>query len=198
MKTTRNKMEHRQLRERQANFKTREINGALHLSGYFAVFDSKYEISPRMSESIAPGAFTATLHDDIRALTNHNTTLVLGRTTAGTLTLKEDGHGLLGDILINKNDTDAMNTYERVKRGDVSQCSIGFTIEEESEDRRADGSVHWTIKKIRLLEVSVCTFPAYESTGVSARKKAPRRERRLSIAPWKWKTEMLRKLRKGR
>lgn len=162
----------RQLRTADINFTTREDGDELLLEGYFAVFDSNYEIWPRASESIAPGAFTDTLaSDDIRALTNHNTDLVLGRVCAGTLTLKEDTHGLWGSIRINPKDTDAVNTRERVLRGDVSQCSIGFDIIDEETEFRDDGSVHWTIRKVKLYEVSVCTFPAYESTNVSARKK---------------------------
>ena len=97
--------------------------------------------------------------------------MVLGRTKAGTLELRTDSHGLWGKVTINENDTDAMNLYERVKRGDVDQCSFGFDIESEDTDYSDDGSVHWTIRKVRLYEVSVCTFPAYESTSVSARKR---------------------------
>ena len=47
----------------------------------------------------------------------HDTTLVLGRTKAGTLTLKEDSRGLWGSIQINRDDVDAMNLYARVQRG---------------------------------------------------------------------------------
>jgi len=160
----------RQLRTVMTAFETREEGDKPHISGYFAVFNSNYEIAPGMSESIAPGAFSRTLPGgDIRALTNHDTTLVLGRTKANTLTLREDARGLWGDIEINPNDSDAVNTYERVKRGDVDQCSFGFEIVSEETDFREDGSVHWTIKDVDLFEVSVCTFPAYEATSVSAR-----------------------------
>ena len=63
-----------------------------------------------------------------------------------------------------------MNLYERVKRGDVDQCSFGFDIlDEEYEDRGT--VVHWTIKKVKLYEVSVVTFPAYQETSVTARSK---------------------------
>lgn len=140
-----------------------------HISGYFASFSDVYEIAPGLTESIAPGAFSRTLGGDIRALVNHDTTLVLGRTKAHTLELKEDEHGLWGDITINPNDVDAMNLYERVKRGDVDQCSFGFEIVSEETEVRPDGSVHWTLKDVDLFEVSACTFPAYKDTNISAR-----------------------------
>lgn len=160
----------RQIRSIESKFNTRDDDGALHIEGYFAVFNSVYQIWDDMSESVAPGAFTDTLGGDVRALIDHETRLVLGRNTAGTLQLREDSHGLWGDILINPNDQDAMNLYARVQRGDVNQCSFGFDILEQETEFRDDGSVHWTIKKVKLYEVSVCTFPAYAETSVQARK----------------------------
>ena len=160
----------RQIRSIESKFTTRDDDGALHIEGYFAVFNSIYQIWDDMSESVAPGAFTDTLGGDVRALIDHETRLVLGRNTAGTLQLREDSHGLWGDILINPNDQDAMNLYARVQRGDVNQCSFGFDILEQETEFRDDGSVHWTIKKVKLYEVSVCTFPAYAETSVQARK----------------------------
>ena len=118
----------RQMRSIASKFETREENDEMIIEGYFAVFNSNYEILPGMSESIAPGAFKNTLAGDIRALINHDTTLVLGRTAAKTLEVSEDERGLWGRIRINPKDSDAVNLYERVKRGDVSQCSIGFDI----------------------------------------------------------------------
>lgn len=159
----------RRMRTTSTEFHAREENGELWISGYFSVFNSIYELWPGATESVAPGAFRNTLGGDIRALTNHDTTLVLGRTTAGTLKLREDEHGLWGDILINPKDSDAVNTRERVLRGDVNQCSFGFRILDEEVQIREDDSVHWTIKEVELYEVSVCTFPAYEETSVQAR-----------------------------
>lgn len=175
----------RQLRTVMTQFETREDDGGPRISGYFAVFNSNYEIMPGMSESIAPGAFSQTLGGDIRALTNHDTTLVLGRNTAGTLELKEDSHGLWADVRINPNDSDAMNTYERVKRGDVDQCSIGFDILDEETEFRDDGSVHWTIREVKLYEVSVCTFPAYKETNISAREAEREELSRERLQDWK-------------
>ena len=160
----------RQIRSIESKFNTRDDDGALHIEGYFAVFNSVYQIWDDMSESVAPGAFTDALGGDVRALIDHETRLVLGRNTAGTLQLREDSHGLWGDILINPDDQDAMNLYARVQRGDVNQCSFGFDILEEETEFLPDGSVHWTIKKVKLYEVSVCTFPAYSETTAMARK----------------------------
>lgn len=173
-------------------FKTREDGEAPAIEGYFAVFNSNYEIAPGMSESIAPGAFTSSLANDVRALTNHDTTLVLGRTKAHTLELREDSHGLWGRVDINPNDADAMNLYERVKRGDVDQCSFGFDIRSEDTEIREDGSVHWTIKDVELYEVSCCTFPAYDQTAISARtKQRDEIQRRETLA---WRAEMHQRL----
>ena len=159
----------RQVRSAPTQFTTREDGENLSIEGYFSVFDDIYEIAPGMTESVAQGAFSRTISGDIRALINHDTTLVLGRTKAGTLQLREDAHGLWGHIDVNPNDVDAMNLYERVKRGDVDQCSFGFDIRSQDTDIREDGSIHWTIKDVDLYEVSCCTFPAYESTNISAR-----------------------------
>lgn len=175
-----------QVREYKADFQARaEENGDKVIEGYFAVFNSNYDMGWGMSESIAPGAFTNTLADDIRALVNHNTDLVLGRTTVRTLELRQDERGLWGRIVVNPDDTDAMNLYARVQRGDVSQCSIGFDIVSEETDYREDGTIHWTITEIKLYEVSCCTFPAYAETAISARKHDLGEIKRKKHEAWK-------------
>jgi phage prohead protease, HK97 family len=180
-----------QVRSSTRKFETREADGKLYISGYFAVFGSEYEIFQGASERVDPGAFEETLSGDIRCLIDHETRLVLGRTKSGTLTLKVDSRGLWGEVEINPNDQDAMNLYERVKRGDVDQCSFGFEILDEEFEDLGD-RVRWTIKKVKLYEVSVVTFPAYEETGVTARKKQLTEMRKKSNELWKHR--MLRKL----
>ena len=180
-------MEKRQLRSIPTKFETREDGENPTIEGYFAVFNSNYEIAPGMSESIAPGAFSRTLSNDVRALIYHDTTLVLGRTKANTLELREDSHGLWGKITINPNDGDAMNLYERVKRGDVDQCSFGFDLKEQDTEIRDDGAVHWTIRDLDLFEVSCCTFPAYEQTNISARSKERDEIKQRTLSAWREK-----------
>lgn len=177
----------RTVRTALTQFETREDEGQEPtIEGYFSVFNSIYEIAPGMTESVAPGAFSRSLQGgDIRALINHDSTLVLGRTKAHTLELHEDERGLWGKITVNPNDRDAMNLYERVKRGDVDQCSFGFVITKEETDFRDDGSVHWTIQDVDLYEVSPCTFPAYEATSIAARTAERDELQKRSLQAWK-------------
>lgn len=171
------------------DFHTRDENGNLFIEGYFSVFNSRYNVFDGGFETVSPGAFSETLGGDIRALINHDSTLVLGRTTAGTLELREDEIGLWGRITINPNDRDAVNLYERVRRGDVSQCSFGFDIIEQSTEELPDGTIHWTLVRVKLYEVSVVTFPAYQDTAVVARTRDAE-----AFRTEKWRSKMLAKL----
>lgn len=174
-----------QVRAAQSKFQTRaDENGELFISGYFAVFNSEYEIWPGAVEMVAETAFDEALSADIRCLVDHDTRLVLGRNKAGTLTLKVDSRGLWGEVRINSRDQDAMNLYERVKRGDVDQCSFGFDILDEEFQDLGD-TVRWIIKKVKLYEVSVVTFPAYEETSVTARKRQLGEIQQRKVEAWK-------------
>lgn len=183
-----------------SKIETREAeNESPVIEGYFGVFNSDYQWGEGMSESFAPGAFTSSLSNDIRALINHDTSLVLGRTSAHTFEVREDSHGLWGRVTVNPKDRAAMDLYERVKRGDVSGCSIGFNIRQQDTAISENGDVHWTIRDVDLLECSVCTFPAYEETNVAARsadrdellkREAEKREQEAEA----WREQMRTKL----
>lgn len=180
-------MEHRFLQMHDMHTRQSETGDDLYLEGYFAVFGDIYHVWDGVTESIAQGAFKEALEtDDVRALWNHNTDLILGRTGAGTLELREDEKGLWGKIKINQKDSEAMNAYERIARGDVTGCSFGFLIEDEQLDVSDNGSAHWTILKIgTLYEVSPCTFPAYEATEIASRGKQLEEMKRRALVSWK-------------
>lgn len=187
----------RQIRSAPVSFKTRQDADGPVIACYFAVFNTPTELWPGCIEQIAPGAFASSLSGDVRALVDHETRLVIGRTTVGTLTLREDDIGLYGEIKINEHDSDAMNLYARVQRGDVSQCSFGFDIVAEDYIASPDGQTcTWTIREVILYEVSIVTFPAYEATSATARAsgdiaslKSIRQERR--------KKELLERIKKS-
>lgn len=175
----------RQSRSMPTEFRAVEADGKKRIEGYFATFGGIYELWPGVTESIDPHAFDDALNDDIRALIDHETRLVLGRNKAGTLELRVDSHGLWGSIEINEADSDAMNLYARVQRGDVSQCSFGFEILSEKTDIRDDGTVHWTIEKVKLYEVSCVTFPAYKDTSITARQDDYTKIKKRQIEAWR-------------
>lgn len=164
-----------QTRNMSVDLKTRALDDSEQqdflIEGYFALFNSETELFPGFYEVIMPGAFDDTVSGDVRALINHDHARVLGRTNSQTLQLNVDSRGLFGTIKVNKDDQDAMNLYQRVKRGDVDQCSFGFGIIEEEYEHLDNGAVRSKLKKLDLLEVSVVTFPAYAETSVSARAK---------------------------
>lgn len=188
-----NERQQRQVRCVAQQFQTRSANDDLFIEGYFSVFNSEYPLWEGASEIVKPGAFTNSVSGDVRALINHDSSLVLGRTKAGTLTLRQDERGLWGSIRINRDDVDAMNLYTRVQRGDVDQCSFGFDIKRETFVDLGGGKCRWEIEEVDpLYEVSVCTFPAYTETSVSARKQdLAEIERRRAEA---WRSEMKKKL----
>lgn len=191
-----NSRQGRQLRSTPQQFRTRDDGDDLIIEGYFAVFDSPYVLWDGATEIVKPGAFAGCLSGDIRALIDHDTRLVLGRTKAGTLTLREDARGLYGTIKINRDDADAMSLYARVQRGDVDQCSFGFDIEEETFVDLGGGQCRWEINKVNpLYEVSVVTYPAYEETAVKARHADLAEIQRRQAETWK--TKMINRLTGG-
>ena len=175
----------RQVRATCSKFQTRETEKEKRIEGYFAVFDSDSQIWDGASESVDRHAFDNALGDDVRCLIDHESRLVLGRTRAGTLELRTDDHGLWGSVVINEADQDAMNLYARVQRGDVDQCSFGFDITGEEVEWRDNGEVHWTIKSVKLYEVSCVTFPAYTETSINARKADYEAIQKRKTEEWK-------------
>jgi HK97 family phage prohead protease len=140
------------------------------VEGYFALYESETELWEGSYEIISKGAFDSTLNKDVRALWNHNTQYVLGRSKNGSLQLKADDKGLFGTIKL-PNTQYANDLYELVSRGDIDQASFGFNIIDEELEELASGGYRWRIKDIDLHEISVVTFPAYENTTVQAREK---------------------------
>jgi hypothetical protein len=139
------------------------------LNGYAAVFNQLSEDLGGFREKIDPGAFARTIKtDDIRALFNHDPNHVLGRSTAGTLRLKEDGKGL--NFECDLPDTQcARDLQVSIERGDISQCSFGFITNADNWENNADGSVTRTLRDVSCRDVSPVTFPAYPQTSVKAR-----------------------------
>ena len=164
-----------------AEFRTWEDIDRLSLEGYFVVYNQRTELWPRFFEEIAPEALRNATAGNVIALFNHNTDIVLGATANGTLELQNDTAGLYGMIHINREDTEAVNIYQRVKRGDIAGCSFGFRVNGEEFIEGENGSIISRITDVELLEVSVCPFPAYPQTSIQARRKAFEDSQRRAI-----------------
>jgi HK97 family phage prohead protease len=150
---------------------TRKDDGSLpKIEGYAAVFDSNSE-DMGFIERIAPGAFKDALkRSDARALFNHNPDYVLGRMSAGTLTLREDKKGLFMSVTPPDTQTIRDLVLSPIERGDINQQSFGFTIEADRWDNLDTDKPSRTILKVReLYDVSPVTYPAYQDTTVALR-----------------------------
>lgn len=154
------------------------------ITGYAALFNSRSEnlggAEYPFYEIIAPGAFDDVLKDDVRALFNHDSNLILARSRGGKGTLKlfVDERGL-GYEFEPGDTTAGRDLAASIKRGDVDQSSFGFRIAEEDGEKwvEEDGIVTRTIKKVaQLLDVSPVTYPAYPDTAVAVRSLQEFRE----------------------
>lgn len=157
--------------------KVRASSDGKGITGYAAVFNQRADLG-WMLEVVMPGAFTDCLatDPDVRALFNHNPDIVLGRTKSGTLRLKEDNRGLQFDVDLP--DTQAgRDVRASIARGDVDQCSFGFTVDEQTwrEEKNDAGEMETTreLVAVTVYDISPVVFPAYEGTSVSERTLWP-------------------------
>lgn len=140
------------------------------IEGYFIRFNEPTELWTNFYEQIDPNSVDDSMTNDVRCLFNHNTDVVLGRTSNNTVMLEKRQDGLWGRVKINTEDSVARDVLSRIKRGDISSCSFGFIPTEQDYEER-DDSITCTIRNMNLLEVSVVTFPAYETTSIGVRQK---------------------------
>ena len=158
---------------RSFNIELRDEPESRHIEGYGSVFNERSLDLGGFVEMIAPGAFDGVIErSDVKCYLDHNPEkgiLARSRNGKGSLSLVVDEKGLqysfdapktsLGDEVV-----------EGIKRGDYSQSSFAFTVDDEVWTKEADGSYLRTITKIGgLYDVSIVANPAYEGTSVALR-----------------------------
>lgn len=155
----------------------REENGQPRLFGYAALYESESVVLPGgFREVLRRGAFDDALaspETDVVALFNHDSNLILGRQSAGTLRLSTDERGLRYDIT--PPDTQVgRDTVELVRVGNVSGASFAFTVRPDDEEykRTEDGPRRFIDRVAGLYDVSVVLTPAYPETTAAVRQRA--------------------------
>lgn len=155
----------------ETRFEVREEDGAPLIVGHGAVFGVESLDMGGWREMIAPGAFKRTLRQnpDVLSFFNHNPSQVLGRTTAGTLTVAEDLTGLA--YTVRPPETNFANDLiVSMRRGDIRGSSFMFEVVKMSWGKsEVDGADLRTILEAKLYELGPVTFPAYPSADSSVR-----------------------------
>jgi HK97 family phage prohead protease len=149
------------------------------IRGYAIRFGALSEDLGGFREYIAPEAVDRTLSEglDVRALVDHDSGKVIGRTRAGTLMLRKDSKGLAITVDPDEEISYAKDIMRAVARGDVSGMSFGFrTIADEwdydSKESQAFNVPIRTVTDMRVSEVSIVTFPAYKQTDVAVAQRS--------------------------
>ncbi len=143
-------------------------NNQKQIVGYGAVFNSLSNDLGNFRELIDNNAFNGRTEDDVRFLFNHDPNFILGRTLSGTLRLSIDEKGLRYEATIP--DTQAgRDLIVSLERGDITQSSFAFTVEDDDWSRDGDQTIRTITKVSRLYDVSAVTYPAYEEATVALR-----------------------------
>ncbi|KYK44779.1 phage prohead protein [Bradyrhizobium liaoningense] len=141
------------------------------ISGYAATFNDEIVYGNYWREKIAPGAFTRTLKEqpDVLMLLDHDSGRVLGRTSAGSLTLREDRVGLYFACTIDPSTPEGQTAGGAVGRQDLKNCSFGFRVRSEVWQDGEEKLPLRILTDVDLFEVSIVAFPAYPTTSASLR-----------------------------
>ncbi len=133
---------------------------ATTIVGHAAVFNKLSENLGGFQERINTGAFDDVLGDDVRAFFNHDPNHLLARSSSGTLRLSTDEEGLKYEFDV-PDTTSGRDLLVSMKRGDITQSSFAFTVEDDSWESENGMNIR-TIKKVkRLYDVSPVSIPAY-------------------------------------
>ena len=160
-------MKNQEKRFHNSDFEVRSEDNKTIVQGYAARFEDETTIGGQFAERVARGAFDGADMSNVVALFNHDWNMPLARTGKG-LELTVDEIGLrysfeLGD------QSYAKDLAENIRMGNVSTSSFGFTVADDSWERR-DGMNLRTIESVgTLFDVSPTTQGAYPTTEVALR-----------------------------
>lgn len=154
----------------------KDKEGKRYFVGYPVVFNVRSKLiwdwDRIFFEIILPEAFDRILERDnldVPLVTNHNRNNVLARTISGNLEIVKDDIGLAIRSLV-PNTTLGNDTYEMIERGDYTDMSFMFRVEEGGSKwyKDADGNLIHEVREILdLLDLTICSYHgAYEETVI--------------------------------
>lgn len=157
------------------------------ITGRPIIYNSRTDMG-LYDEEIASGALDQTDLTDVRFLVNHDTSKIpLARsrrnTPNSTMQLWTDAEGMMIRVLLDtENNTEARNLFSAVQRGDITGMSFMFGVDDEEWQNLDSERPLRVIRSLStVVEVSACTFPAYEDTEIQARSKAALENARLAL-----------------
>ena len=160
-------MNNQEKRFLNSDFEVRSENNKIVVEGYAARFDDETVIGGKFAERVARGAFDGADMTNTVALFNHDWNMPLARVGKG-LNLSVDEVGLRYRFELGEQSY-AKDLAENIRMGNVSTSSFGFTVADDSWERR-DGMNLRTIQSVgTLFDVSPTTQGAYPTTEVALR-----------------------------
>lgn len=179
----------KELERRRYSFEIRaeESERGKIITGRPIVYNSRTDMG-MYDEVIEPGALDQTDLTDVRFLVNHDTSRIpLARsrrnTPNSTMQLWTDAEGMMIRVLLDvENNSEARSLYSAVERKDITGMSFMFGIDDEEwEGLDSERPLRRLRKLSTVVEVSACTFPAYEDTEINARSKEALENARLAL-----------------
>lgn len=162
-------------------------NGRTVIEGYAYKFNARSQNLGGFRETILEGAGAESAKsDDIRALVNHEPSLILGRNVSGTLRVSEDSTGLHYEIDADERQSYAKDLLVSLERGDVTQSSFGFHALDDDWSLDEDDTPLRSVRKLALLDVSPVTYPAYLSSESKVSTRALDQAQKLITPPELW------------
>lgn len=135
------------------------------VEGYALKFNTESRNLGGFTETISKDALNGVDLSDVRCFLDHDSSKLLGRTSSGTLKLSVDEIGLHFRCAL-PNTSVGRDAMELVQRGDLNQCSFGFTVEKDKWTK-GESMMTRSINQIgSIFEISLVSIPAYDDTDV--------------------------------
>ena len=165
-----------------------DMDGSV-IRGYPIVFNKLSQDLGGFKERICSSAVDRSINADIRALVDHDTAKILGRTRSGTLRLRKDKTGLRMELEPDPEISYAKDILRSVARGDVSGMSFGFKVIADDWTETRGQLPTRDVLDMEIMEVTIATFPAYLDTNVEVAQRSLVQFHRTHVTGYDWRSK---------